>query len=78
MVIFQHRSIVVEKSKTTARIDVKVVGRAGMVKVVNNGGHQRGEDLQVRHPILQGKRNLKKKFTISSGAIPMSYLAIRV
>ncbi len=32
---------------------MEVVGSATVVKVVDDGGHQRGEDLQVGHPFLE-------------------------
>ena len=53
--IFQDSPVIVENGQTTARIDVKVVGCARMVEIVDNGCHQRSEDFQVRHPILKLK-----------------------
>lgn len=40
VVIFQDSPVIVEHCQTSARIDVKVVGGASVVEVVDNGGHQ--------------------------------------
>ena len=50
--IFQDSPVIVENGQTTARIDVKVVGCARMVEIVDNGSHQGGEDFQIGHPVL--------------------------
>ena len=51
--VFEDSSVVVENGQTAARIDVKVVGGARMVEIVDNGRHQGREDFQVGHPILK-------------------------
>ena len=53
MMVFKDSSVIIENSQTGARIDVKVVGGARMVEIVDNGCHQGREDFQVRHPILK-------------------------
>ena len=58
--IFQDSPVIVENGQTTARIDVKVVGCARMVEIVDNGCHQGREDFQVRHPILKPQRRTQK------------------
>lgn len=58
--IFQDSPVIVENGQTTARIDVKVVGCARMVEIVDNGCHQRSEDFQVRHPILKLKIKIRQ------------------
>ena len=57
--IFQDSPVIVENGQTTARIDVKVVGCARMVEIVDNGCHQGREDFQVRHPILKPQKPKK-------------------
>ena len=58
--IFQDSPVIVENGQTTARIDVKVVGCARMVEIVDNGCHQGREDFQVRHPILKLKIKIRQ------------------
>ena len=53
VMVFEDSSVVVENGQTAARIDVKVVGGARMVEIVDNGRHQGREDFQVGHPILK-------------------------
>ena len=53
MMVFQDSSVIIESSQTAAWIDVKVVGGARMVEIVDNGCHQGREDFQVGHPILK-------------------------
>ena len=50
--VFQDSPVIVENGQTAARIDVKVVGGARMVEIVDNGSHQGGEDFQIGHPVL--------------------------
>ena len=59
--IFQDSPVIVENGQTTARIDVKVVGCARMVEIVDNGCHQGREDFQVRHPILKPQRQTQTR-----------------
>lgn len=50
--VFEDSSVVIENGQTAAAVDVKVVGGSRMVEIVDNGRHQRSEDLQVGHPVL--------------------------
>ena len=53
MMVFKDSSVIIENSQTGARIDVKVVGGARMVEIMDNGCHQGCEDFQVGHPIYE-------------------------
>ena len=55
MVVLEHGAIVVEECEAGGGVDVEVVGRAAVVKVVDDGRHQAREDLQVREPTLLQK-----------------------
>ena len=57
--IFEDRSVVVEEGQVRSRVDVEVVRSPGVVKVVDHGGHQRSENLEVGNPIL---KKIKKPF----------------
>ena len=50
--IFKHGSIVVHNGQVAGRVDVEVVGGAGVVKVVDDCSHQGSENLQIGHPVL--------------------------
>ena len=63
--IFQDSPVIVENGQTTARIDVKVVGCARMVEIVDNGCHQGREDFQVGHPILKWRKLETIQYTVS-------------
>ena len=52
VVVLQHGPVVVEQRQFRARVDVKVIGRARVVEVVNDGCQERGEDLEVGEPAL--------------------------
>ena len=53
VVVLQHRLVVVDDGQVRGGLDVEVVGRPGVVVVVDDGGEEEREDLQVRHPVLQ-------------------------
>ena len=59
MVILEDRPVVVEDGEVGARVDVEVVGRAGVVKVVDDGRHQAGENLQIGEPRLKKRGGMK-------------------
>ena len=50
--IFLDRSVVIEDGQLGAGLDVEVVGGAGVVVVVDDGGQEDTEYLQVRQPGL--------------------------
>lgn len=52
VVILLDGTIVVKERRLRAGHDVKVVGRARVLKVVDDGGKDGGEYLQVREPVL--------------------------
>ena len=52
MVILQDRFVVVEDGEVGAGLDMEVVGGAGVVVVVDDGGEEQGEDLEVGQPVL--------------------------
>ena len=45
--VFKDRFVVVEECEAGAGLDVEVVGGARVVEVVDDGGEQQGEDLEV-------------------------------
>lgn len=47
MMVLQYSSIVVEQRRVWARHDVEVVSGAGVLVVMHQCCHQRGEDVQV-------------------------------
>ena len=51
--ILQDRLVVVDDGQVWGGLDVEVVGGPGVVVVVDDGGEQQGEDLEVGHPVLQ-------------------------
>ena len=53
MMILQDRLVVVDDGQVWGWLDVEVVGGPGVVVVVDDGGEEEGEDLQVRHPVLE-------------------------
>ena len=50
--VFKDRFVVVEECEAGAGLDVEVVGCAGVVVVVDDGGQENAEYLQVREPGL--------------------------
>ena len=50
--IFLDRSVVIEDGQLGAGLDMEVVGGAGVVVVVDDGGQEDTEYLQVRQPGL--------------------------
>ena len=50
--IFLDRSVVIEDGQLGAGLDMEVVGGAGVVVVVDDGGQENAEYLQVRQPGL--------------------------
>ena len=50
--IFLDRSVVIEDGQLGAGLDMEVVGGAGVVVVVDDGGQENTEYLQVREPGL--------------------------
>ena len=61
--VFQDGPVVVEDGQVGGRVDVEVVGGAAVVEVVDDGGHQRGEDLKVRQPFLTERTRLLHIFS---------------
>ena len=53
VVVLQDGLVVVEDGQVGGGLDVEVVGGPGVVVVVDDGGEEEGEDLQVRHPVLE-------------------------
>ena len=53
MMILQDWLVVVDDGQVWGWLDVEVVGGPGVVVVVDDGGEQQGEDLEVGHPVLQ-------------------------
>ena len=51
--VFKDRFVVVEECEAGAGLDVEVVGGAGMIVVVDDGGEENTEYLQVRQPGLK-------------------------
>ena len=51
--IFLDRSVVIEDGQLGAGLDVEVVGCSGMIVVVDDGGEENTEYLQVRQPGLK-------------------------
>ena len=51
--VFKDRFVVVEECEAGAGLDVEVVGCAGMIVVVDDGGEENTEYLQVRQPGLK-------------------------
>ena len=51
--IFLDRSVVIEDGQLGAGLDMEVVGGAGVVVVVDDGGQEDAEYLQVRQPGLE-------------------------
>ena len=47
MVVLQHGPVVVHDSKAGVRLDVEVVGGAGVLVVVDDCGEEEGKDLKV-------------------------------
>jgi hypothetical protein len=67
VVILQHCTVVVEDGQLRAGVDVKVVGGARVVKVVDHGRHQRREDLQIGNPVLRKDgSNMKGGFRLEA------------
>ena len=54
--IFLDRFVVIEDGQLGAGLDMEVVGGAGVVVVVDDGGEEDGEYLQVRQPGLETER----------------------
>ena len=50
--ILQDSFVVVEDGEAGLGLDVEVVGGAGVVEVVDDGGEEQGEDLEVGQPRL--------------------------
>ena len=51
--IFLDRFVVIEDGQLGAGLDMEVVGGAGVVVVVDDGGEEDAEYLQVRQPGLE-------------------------
>ena len=54
--VLQHCPVVVENGQAGPGVDMKIVGSPGVVKVVDYGGQEAREDLQVGQPILEKGR----------------------
>ena len=52
MVVFQHRTVVVQHGRFRAGHDVEAVGRSRVLEIVNYRRYYRGENLQIAQPIL--------------------------
>ena len=52
VVILKDGFVVVEDGEVGLGLDVEVVGGAGVVVVVDDGGEEQGEDLEVGQPVL--------------------------
>ena len=50
--IFLDRSVVIEDGQLGAGLDMEVVGGAGVVEVVDDGGEEESKDLEVGEPVL--------------------------
>ena len=53
MVVLEDGPVIVEDGEAGSRLDVEVVGGAGVVVVVDDGREEEGEHLQVRQPVLE-------------------------
>lgn len=53
VMILQNSPVIVEDCQVRAGVDVKVVSGAAVIKVVNDGGHEAGEDFQIGEPGLE-------------------------
>lgn len=53
MMILQHSPIVVQQCRLRTGHHMEVIGGAGVLVIVEQGGQQRGKDLQVRQPVHQ-------------------------
>jgi hypothetical protein len=53
VVVFEDGAVVVKQSRLRLGHHVEVVGGAGVLEVVHDSRHQRGENLQVRQPVLR-------------------------
>ena len=53
--VLQYSSIIVQKGCFSAWHDMKVVGGTSVLKIVDDGCHQGGKDLQVCQPVLTVK-----------------------
>ena len=52
VVVLQDGFVVVEDGEVGGGLDMEVVGGAGVVVVVDDGGEEQGEDLKVGEPVL--------------------------
>ena len=52
MMILQYCPVIVEDGKRGTRLDVEVVGGAGVVIVMNNGREEERKNLEIRQPVL--------------------------
>ncbi len=52
MMILKDGPVVIEDGEAGPRLDVEVVGRSCVVVVVDDGREEKGEDLQIREPVL--------------------------
>ena len=52
VMVLQDSFVVVEDGEAGLGLDVEVVGGAGVVEVVNDGGEEESEDLEVGQPRL--------------------------
>ena len=50
--ILKNCPVIVEECKVRARVNVKIVCCASVIKIVDHGCDQRRENLQVGYPIL--------------------------
>lgn len=51
--ILLDRPVIVEKSRLRAGHDVKVIGRASVLEIVDDGGKDSGKYFQIRQPVLK-------------------------
>ena len=52
MMILQYCPVIVEDGKRGTRLDVEVVGGAGVVIVMNDGREEERKNLEIRQPVL--------------------------
>ena len=57
MMIFQNWSVVVKNGEAWVWLYVEVIGGAGVIVVMDDGGEEKSKDLQVWEPRLQLKQD---------------------
>ena len=62
--VLEDGAVVVEDGEAALGVDVEVVGGARVVVVVDDGGDQRSEELQVRQPVLEKGTRGQSRFKV--------------